>query len=89
MHETYCSIVLNSAGGVQIVDASADARMTTHPARESVLSYCGVPIHTHDGLPWGTLCHFDVRPRLMSQPESLILGAVAPLFTDWLGAQTA
>lgn len=87
LHETFCGIVRDANDTVLITDALADARYVTHPARESVLSYCGVPIRTADGLPWGSLCHFDVRPRLLSGQEALILQGAAALFAHWLSDQ--
>ena len=89
IHETYCGIVRDTNRALLITNALADVSVKAHPARESVLSYCGVPIRTEDGLPCGTLCHFDPRPRLLSRSESLILAAAAPLFMGWLTAQAA
>ena len=34
-----------------------------HPARETILSYCGVPVMNELGVILGTLCHYDVVPR--------------------------
>jgi hypothetical protein len=84
LHETYCGVVWNTNTMFRVVGALEDAHVAAHPARESVLSYCGVPVCTAGGLPWGSLCHFDVRPRLLSEQESQILAAAAPLFAHWL-----
>ncbi len=88
LRKTYCGIVRDTNRSLLITNSITDASVTAHPARDAVLSYCGVPISTEDGVPWGTLCHFDARPRLLSRSESLILAAAAPLFTGWLTAQT-
>lgn len=84
LQQTYCGIVQETNDKLQIADALEDAHLAAHPAREAVLSYCGVPIRVENGLPWGTLCHYDVRPRLLSAQESRILEAAAPLFARWL-----
>ncbi|CAN5918010.1 hypothetical protein BH11GEM1_BH11GEM1_09630 [soil metagenome] len=84
LHETYCGVVWNTNTMFRVTDALEDAHLAAHPARESVLSYCGVPVRSASGLPWGSLCHFDVRPRLLSVQESRILELVAPLFARWL-----
>lgn len=89
LHETYCAIVRDTNDTVLIADALADARFVAHPARESVLSYCGVAIRTEDGQPCGSLCHFDVRPRLLSVQESHVLEGAAPLFARWLVDQAS
>ena len=84
LDETYCGITRATNAPFTTSDALHDARLHAHAARESVLSYCGVPIRLENGRPWGTLCHFDVRPRLLSSGESRVLEATAPLFARWL-----
>ena len=56
------------------------AEVVTHIARERVQSYCGVPIWLDGGRLWGTLCHYDVRPRLLPHAEVEVLERVAALF---------
>lgn len=85
LHDTYCGIVRDTNSSLRIADALEDAHRVAHPAREAVLSYCGVPIRTDTGMPSGTLCHFDVRPRLLSALESQIFQGAAPLFARCLG----
>ena len=82
--ETYCGITRETNAPVTIADSLQDPRLRAHAARESVLSYVGVPIRLNNGRPWGTLCHFDVRPRLLAPAELHILEAAAPLFARWL-----
>lgn len=80
LDETYCAITCGTGVPFATRDASNDDRLRAHAARESVLSYGGVPIRAEGGQPWGTLCHFDVRPRLLPATELALLEAVAPLF---------
>ena len=82
--ETYCNITYETNAPVTIGDALRDPRLRAHAARERFLSYGGVPIRLNNGRPWGSLCHFDVRPRLLSPAELHILEAAAPLFARWL-----
>lgn len=42
-------------------------------------SYAAAPIRMSGGVRWGTLCHFDLRPRLLSPAECAILRAVAAM----------
>jgi len=81
---TYCSIVFTTSKPFATVDASRDTRLADHAARESVISYSGVVLRDAGGRPWGTLCHFDLRPRLLSRAESAALDAAGPVFMCWL-----
>lgn len=65
---TYCCYVRESGQPFRTPNALVDARLTAHPAREQVLSYCGVPIMDSSGEILGTLCHYDVVPR---DPEQI------------------
>ena len=77
LEETYCAIVAGRGLPFRTANARRDVRLTPHAARECVISYCGVPIRRDDGRVWGTLCHFDVRPRLLARSEIEVLEAVA------------
>ena len=83
LEETYCAIVAGSQQPFRTRDARRDDRLTAHAARECVISYCGVPIRRDDGRVWGTLCHFDVRPRLLPHAEIVVLEAVAVDVGRW------
>ena len=60
---TYCYFARDSDGAFTTGDALQDARLSSHPAREAVQSYCGVPVMTAEGELLGSLCHYDVVPR--------------------------
>ena len=79
LRETYCSITAGTGEPFATPDAARDHRLTEHPARGTVLSYCGVPLLLDDGRPYGTLCHFDLRPRIVPAGEVPLLVRVAPL----------
>ena len=83
LEASYCSIVLATEAPFNTADASLDERLATHQARASVISYAGVPLRLPNGRAWGTLCHFDVRPRLMPPAEQIVLAAVAPALLRW------
>lgn len=83
LHETYCGISLVTNEPFATADAPHDERLRLHAAREVVISYSGFPIRMADGQPWGSLCHFDVRPRLLSADEQCVLAATAELFARW------
>lgn len=89
LDETYCSITRRTGSPFSTDDALHDARLTTHAARDSVLCYSGVPVRLGNGVPWGTLCHFDLRPRLLPADELAVLASVAPVVAEWLAQQDA
>ena len=67
---TYCCYVRDSRGAFVTADALIDPRTSTHPAREVVRAYCGIPILDPEGVLIGTLCHYDLAPK---DPEQLDL----------------
>jgi GAF domain-containing protein len=87
LDETYCSITSSRSVPFATADASRDPRLREHAARESVLCYSGVPIRLASGATWGTLCHFDLRPRLMPDEETAVLQAVVPMIAQWISAR--
>jgi GAF domain-containing protein len=89
LDETYCAIACAREASFTTTDARLDARLATHPARSSVISYAGVPLRLAGGRAWGTLCHYDLRPRLLPPSELTLLDAVAPIFVEWLGESGA
>jgi GAF domain-containing protein len=82
--DTYCAITCATDWPFSTPDAPRDARLTGHAALNSVLCYAGVPIRLDGGCVFGTLCHFDVRPRLIPPGELTVLERVAPLVARWL-----
>ena len=85
LEDTYCARVWGDERPFVVFDSLGDPRVEAHAARERVQSYCGVPIWLDGGRLWGTLCHYDVRPRLLRHAELEVLERVATL----LGAHVA
>lgn len=67
---TYCCYVRDTNGVFTTANAMIDSRIIGHPKRESLASYCGVPILHSEGEILGTICHFDHEPR---NPEQINL----------------
>ena len=84
MHETWCAIVGTTERTFTLADARADARVVDHPARETVVSYCGALVRGGDGRTLGTLCSFDVEPRPVPELEVPLLETVAPIFARYV-----
>lgn len=87
LDETYCSITSRTSAPFATADAVRDERLREHAARESVLCYAGVPVRLPSGTTWGTLCHFDLRPRLMAPGEIAVLESVMPVVAEWLSTR--
>ncbi|AOW12143.1 hypothetical protein LPB72_14300 [Hydrogenophaga crassostreae] len=74
---TYCCYVRDSNGVFTTANALEDRRLDQHPARETVLAYCGVPVMGPSGHLLGTLCHYDLVPRDPEQLDMELLLQVA------------
>jgi GAF domain-containing protein len=85
LNDTFCSIVTERGRPLGVSDSPSDERVRTHPARDSVQSYAGVPVRLPGGRVLGTLCHFDGRPRIVPPRELAVMEQLAPLFVPWLG----
>ena len=80
----YCGIACEARAPFYTPDARHDERLGSHPARNSMISYAGVPLRMPSGIAWGTLCHYDTRPRLLPQTELPIMEAAVPYFVSWV-----
>jgi GAF domain-containing protein len=78
MKESYCMLTAQQEESYIIEDAQSDPRLLQHAARDSVLFYCAVHLLDSEGLSWGTLCHFDFRPRRIAAGTMEVLEAVRP-----------
>jgi GAF domain-containing protein len=83
LEETYCGVTCRGAP-FQTANAQRDERLRHHAARDTVLSYVGVPVHGANDAVWGTLCHFDHRPRVVAPGDVAALKAAAPAIARWL-----
>lgn len=76
-HATYCCYVRESGQPFKTPNALVDERAANHPARSTVLSYCGVPVMDSSGVILGTLCHYDLVPRDPEQISMELMFSVA------------
>lgn len=77
--ESYCVYVRDASARFRTDDSPRDARTKGHAKRETVQSYCGIPIMAADGTLWGTICHFDYDPVPFGEDEVALLEALAPM----------
>jgi GAF domain-containing protein len=80
--ESYCAVVQKTGEPFVVGNAPADSRIADHPARDRVISYCGVPIRSSDGRLVASLCHFDYRPIRASELDLDFLVDVAPYIAN-------
>jgi len=83
--DTYCAIARATGRVFRTEDATEDPRLEGHSARHTVISYNGMPIRMPDGLIAGVLCHYDLRPRILSDEELEILEGAAARIAFWSG----
>jgi len=81
---TYCSITGADRQPFAVQNSLDNEALVSHPARANVISYCGVPLLSADGTSWGTLCHFDLRPRIVPVGEIPLMEMLAPLVLQTL-----
>ncbi|GAC1647027.1 MAG: hypothetical protein NVS4B3_00430 [Gemmatimonadaceae bacterium] len=87
---------LNMSGGLRPTDGAFEQvtcgsdtpggpsrRLRLRYAGEGMLSCVAVPIRLPNGRTWGTLCHCDLRPRLIMPEELAVLDAIMPIFAAW------
>lgn len=77
----FCAHAINDQDNIFIVqDARRDERFHDNPlvtGEPSVIFYAGVPLISDDGLPLGTLCVIDDKPKLLSQSQINSLKALS------------
>lgn len=79
---TYCSFTRSKGEVLAIENSLKDDRVQDHPAREEIVSYCGVPLQDKSGEIYGTICHFDHESVHISDLNVALLEAVAPLLEE-------
>ncbi|NND87967.1 MAG: GAF domain-containing protein, partial [Flavobacteriaceae bacterium] len=62
-----------------IEDARKDDRFKDNPLvnDSEVVFYAGSPLYDADGFPLGTLCVFDTKPRILTEPQKMFIIAMA------------
>jgi len=77
----FCAHAINEEEDIFMVqDARLDERFVNNPVVTGdphVIFYAGVPLCSDEGLPLGTLCVIDHKPRLLSQKQIRSLKALA------------
>ena len=86
VHVSYCVLVHDSQAMAVIEDARRDPRVATHPKRDELARYIGVPLFRDDGSMFGTLCCYDSEPHAIDQTTRDAVAAAAKQIEPWLNA---
>ncbi len=89
---SFCGHAILREEGLVIEDATQDPRFRDNPLVTGPLGlrfYAGYPLRTADGLPWGTLCLLDYRPRTFDQGQREALKDLALLAESELRVEAA
>lgn len=74
---TYCSLMRESGKPFATFNAMTDARLASHVARTSVLSYAGVPVIDVNGDVIGSLCFYDIQPRDADEVDEQLMASIS------------
>ncbi len=83
----FCTHAILKDEVMVVPNASEDPRFAANPlvtGNPNIKFYAGAPIRTDSGLPLGTMCVIDRRPREMSVRERQMLDDFAGLVMDAL-----
>jgi GAF domain-containing protein len=87
---SYCVFLRDTGQLFHTSDALRDDRVRSHPKREQIQAYCGVPVLDAEGKLFGSICHFDLQPRVIADEDVDLMEAVARLLRDepWIRARS-
>lgn len=80
---SFCQFVLRD-GNFLTSNSGADGRLDGHPYQGVMVAYHGVPVSDGQGRLVGTLCHFDLVERELSQDNYLLLQQAAGVLKDFM-----
>ena len=84
--DAYCDYMSDDVDSLEFSDALSDGRFEPKPGNP-VISYCGVLIRDRQGVPYGSLCHFDPQPCQPRVSDVPLLREVAPLIYESMSAK--
>ena len=79
---SYCVFVRDSGTRFVVQDSWFDEQVRDHSKRKVVQCYCGVPLVDRDGRMFGSICHFDVKPGIVSRDDIELLEYMADLLRE-------
>jgi GAF domain-containing protein len=76
---SYCVFIRDSGAKFSVDDAPRDDRVRDHPKRQTIQSYCGVPLLDGRDRMIGSICHFDLQPGRTTDRDVELLEYMARL----------
>ncbi|MFV8371956.1 sensor histidine kinase [Flavobacterium sp. LB2P74] len=78
---SFCAYAINDPENIFIIpDARNDVRFHDNPivvGQENVIFYAGVPLTNEDGMPLGTICVIDHKPKVLTPDQIRSLKALS------------
>lgn len=83
LHLSYCVYVKSNRALFNVADSMADERVEPHHAkRETIRSYCGVPLTDDLGNVIGSACHYNVEPMAIDPQDVELLEAFSKMVSS-------
>ncbi|MCA1324110.1 PAS domain S-box protein [Herbaspirillum sp. alder98] len=82
--QAFCAYTIMEESSLVVSDATDDERFRDNPlvlSEPSIRFYAGVPIRSNEGLPIGTLCVIDSKPKTLKPEELELLQDLASIVT--------
>ncbi|CAN5693638.1 hypothetical protein BH10ACI4_BH10ACI4_20190 [soil metagenome] len=76
----FCAYAIRETELLVVQDAMIDSRFSENPlviAEPPIRFYAGIAMHTAEGMPVGTLCVMDTKPRILSPEQAHALQVLA------------
>ena len=81
MQHSYCALLQDSdTGAIEFNDPRSDPPSMARSHLTPVVSYCGVLLVDAAGQPFGSLCHYDLKPCQPRTSDLAMLRGLAPQF---------
>ena len=82
-----CQHVVGMGRPLVVADAMAHPLVRNNPsvAEDNIAAYLGEPLHAANGVPCGTLCVLDTRPRDWREKERRMISITAMIVEKALG----
>ena len=68
--DSFCELAIRQPP-LLVTDVGTDPRLAEYPNPGLLMSYVGLPLSVAPGALYGTLCHYDTSPHLLSDTELL------------------
>lgn len=83
MQHSYCALLQDTdSGTIEFDDPRSDPPSMARSHLTPVVSYCGVLLVDAAGQPFGSLCHYDLKPCQPRTSDLAMLRALAPQFAS-------